>query len=154
MRAPPRGPGRTPSSDHAPSTRAHKAAGDIWDAPFGLPGLDTTSAVLIDAACRGRISFERLVALYSSGPAALYGLAPQKGTLGPGADADVVLVDTRPTRVLDDAGVHSRAGWTPFAGMRVQGQVAGTWVRGEPAFADGEVVAAPGHGCLVRRRVP
>jgi dihydroorotase-like cyclic amidohydrolase len=141
------------SSDHAPSTLAQKNAGTIWDAPFGLPGLDTTSAILIDAACRGRLPFERVVALYSAAPAMIYGLGPAKGSLEPGADADLVLVDPRASRILGNEAVRSRAGWTPFAGRRVRGRVTETWVRGKRVFADGEVVGMPGGGRLVRRRV-
>jgi dihydroorotase-like cyclic amidohydrolase len=38
------------SSDHAPSTLEQKRAGDIWNVHFGLPGLDSTFALLLDAA--------------------------------------------------------------------------------------------------------
>jgi len=62
------------SSDHAPSTRTQKGAASIWDVHFGLPGLDTTSAFLIDAALRGRLSLERIVELYATAPARTYGL--------------------------------------------------------------------------------
>ena len=56
------------SSDHAPSTLQQKAAGTIWEAPFGLPGLDTTLPLMIDAALSGRISLERLAGLYAEAP--------------------------------------------------------------------------------------
>ncbi|MDO8944843.1 MAG: amidohydrolase family protein, partial [Desulfobacterales bacterium] len=81
------------ASDHAPSTLAQKRGGSIWEAPFGLPGVDTTFRFLLDAAAKGRISYPMLVDLYSRRPAMLYGYYPRKGTLAPGSDGDIVLVD-------------------------------------------------------------
>ncbi len=136
------------ASDHAPSTREQKAGG-LWDAPFGLPGIDTTSTMLIDAACSDQISFERTAAVYSELPARTYGMGPQKGTLETGADADIVLIDPGATRTISDDGVRSKAGWTPSAGRSVRGAVVGTFLRGGQIFGDGEVLAEPGGGTFV-----
>jgi dihydroorotase len=138
------------SSDHAPSTRAHKLGHDIWDAHFGLPGLDTTMGILLDAAAHRRISYERIVELYSESPARLYGLAPRKGSLSTGADADVVLVDPRLRWTVTDAEILSRAGWSPYSGRELTGRAVRTYVRGRLAMSDGEVVALPGTGVLSR----
>jgi dihydroorotase-like cyclic amidohydrolase len=81
------------ATDHAPATVEQKREGSIWDVHFGLPGIDTTLSVLLDAAHRGRLSYERVVEVYSEAPARIYGLAPRKGRFAPGADADLVLVD-------------------------------------------------------------
>jgi dihydroorotase (multifunctional complex type) len=137
------------SSDHAPSTRAQKLGKNIWEAHFGLPGLDTTMAILMDAAAHGRISYERLVQLYSEAPARLYGLAPRKGSLTTGADADVVLVDPRQRWTVTDADVLSRAGWSPYSGRELTGRAVRTYVRGQLVMADGEVLAPPGTGVLL-----
>jgi dihydroorotase (multifunctional complex type) len=139
------------SSDHAPSTRAQKRAGSVWDAPFGLPGLDTTFAVLLDAAHAGRLAYERVVELYSTAPARRYGLAG-KGRLEPGADADLVLVDPERRWTVRDEDVVSRAGWSPFAGRTLVGGAVETYVRGEPAASEGRVTAEPGAGRFVAGR--
>ena len=136
------------ASDHAPSTREQKAGG-LWDAPFGLPGIDTTSTMLIDAALEDQIPLERLAAVYSEIPARTYGMGPQKGTLEPGADADVVLIDATATRTISDDSVRSKAGWTPYAGRSVRGAVVSTFLRGEEIFRAGEVLAEPGLGTFV-----
>jgi len=118
------------SSDHAPSTRAQKAAGDIWDVHFGLPGLDTTLPLLLDAALRGRLSLEDLARVYAEAPARRYGLYPRKGHLGPGADGDLLLIDPDSEEELTDERVLSKAGWTPYAGRRVRGGHVATVLRG------------------------
>lgn len=117
------------STDHAPSTRAQKAAG-IWEAHFGLPGLDTTLPLLLDTALRGTVSLEDVVRVYAHAPAVRYGLHPRKGHLGVGADADLLLVDPSPQRTLRDADVISKAGWTPYAGRSVRGAVVAAFLRG------------------------
>lgn len=118
------------SSDHAPSTLAQKGAGNIWDAHFGLPGLDSTMAILLDAAARGNIAYEDIARVYSEVPAQQYGLWPRKGRLAEGADADVILVDPAYSRVLRNEDVISKAGWTPFNGRSVTGRVEQTYLRG------------------------
>ncbi len=134
------------ASDHAPATRAQKREGSIWDVHFGLPGIDTTSALLIDAALEGRISPTRLAELYAAAPARLYGLYPRKGTLRPGSDADLVLVDPSARRVLRDEDVLSRAGWTPYHGRLVKGAVVATYLRGRKVAEGGRPNAPPGTG--------
>lgn len=130
------------ASDHAPSTLAQKRAGSIWDVPFGLPGIDTTLPVLLSGAADGRLSYERVVELYSEKPAQVYGLPPRKGSLLPGADADLVLVDPDATWELRNEDVRSRAGWSPFAGSTMRGRAVRTLLRGQTVAADGELAGA------------
>lgn len=119
------------STDHAPSTLAQKRAGDIWNVHFGLPGLDSTMSLLLDAVARGHLSYEDVVRVYSESPAQTYGLWPRKGSLSPGADADIILVDPAAMRTLRNEDVLSKAGWTPFHGREVQGAVVQTYLRGQ-----------------------
>ncbi|MBK5268416.1 MAG: dihydroorotase family protein [Acidimicrobiia bacterium] len=125
------------STDHAPSTLAQKSAGGIWEAPFGLPGIDTTLAFLIDAAARGEIAMSDVVRLYSTAPADRYGLAPRKGRLAPGSDADVVLVDPAGSWTVADADVISKAGWSPYSGRTFRGRVVATYLGGVEVGRDG-----------------
>lgn len=119
------------SSDHAPSTLEQKRAGDMWNVHFGLPGLDSTMALLLDAAARGHLAYEDIARVYSENPAKTYGLWPHKGRLAVGSDADIVLVDPAASRTLRNADVLSKAGWTPFDGRAVTGQVVRTYLRGQ-----------------------
>ncbi|UQX88989.1 dihydroorotase family protein [Jatrophihabitans telluris] len=143
------------SSDHAPSTAAQKAAGTIWDAPFGLPGLDTTLPVLLDSALTGRISVEDLVRSYSYTPAARYGLRG-KGRLAVGADADVVLVDPAARWTLANEDLRSKAGWSPYAGREFRGEVKSVLLRGIEIMSEGGPVGPkagrfiPGAGARSR----
>jgi dihydroorotase (multifunctional complex type) len=133
------------STDHAPSTRAHKLEGSIWDVHLGLPGVETTLPLLLHAALAepGRLSLERVVELASETPARRYGLFGRKGSLQVGADADLVLVDPAAERTLDDAQVVSKAGWTPYHGQRLAGRIVRTYSRGRLVAEDGRPVGDP-----------
>lgn len=126
------------STDHAPSTMQQKMDGDIWSAPFGLPGLDTTFPVLIDAALSGKIEMTDVARLYSETPAKRYGLHPRKGHLGMGADADFVLVDPKASWEIKTADLLSKAGWSPYSGRTLQGRAIATYLGGEEIARDGE----------------
>lgn len=134
------------STDHAPATLEQKRQGSIWDVHFGLPGLDTTLPVLLDAAHRGKLTYERVAGVYSETPARTYRLYPRKGALELGSDADLVLVDPGAEWVVKDGDVLSKAGWSPFSGRRLVGRPVGTYLRGQLIAKDGEVVAEPGTG--------
>lgn len=145
------------SSDHAPSTRAQKNNGSIWDVPFGLPGLDTTMPVLLDAALRGRASMQDLVRVYAEAPARRYGLSHRKGALKQGSDADLVLIDPSARWTLKDENVLSKAGWTPYAGRELFGAVVSVYLRGHLVAVDGAALDErfgdflPGPGTRRRR---
>jgi dihydroorotase (multifunctional complex type) len=124
------------STDHAPSTLAQKASGDIWTAPFGLPGLDTTLPFFLDAALRGLIELEDVARLYSSAPALRYGLKG-KGSLEPGSDADFVLVDPTGQWRVEDEDILSKAGWSPYSGRDFRGSVVATYLRGMAVSENG-----------------
>ena len=137
------------STDHAPSTLDQKFGSDIWECPFGLPGVETTLTMLLDAVAQGKLTLERLVQAYSETPARLLGLYPRKGAIRAGADADIVLVDTEQEHVLKNENIVSKAGWTPYDGRRVKGRPVMTFLRGTTVAEKGEVVAEAGGGRFV-----
>jgi dihydroorotase (multifunctional complex type) len=137
------------STDHAPSTLDQKFGSDIWDCPFGLPGVETTLTMLLKAANEEKITLERIVQAYSEAPARLLGLYPRKGAIRVGSDADIVLVDPEQEHVLENENIVSKAGWTPFAGYRVRGRPVMTVLRGEVIAENGKVVAKPGGGRFI-----
>lgn len=119
------------SSDHAPSTLQQKGCGSIWDAQFGLPGIDTTFPSMINAVAEEQLSWEDLSSVYAEMPARKYGLWPRKGAIRKGFDADFALVDPAVTWTLSNDDIISKAGWTPYADRTLKGQVVRTVLRGQ-----------------------
>jgi dihydropyrimidinase len=142
------------SSDHCGYTRAHKAADNWWDSAFGANGLQTELPVLHDElVVRRGLSYPLLVRLKCSNPARLFGLS-NKGTLGLGTDADVVVLDPTTTETITADDNASTADFTLFEGREVTGTVETVLVRGTPVVRDGELVGTPGDGQFVPREVP
>jgi dihydroorotase-like cyclic amidohydrolase len=84
------------------------------------------------------------------GPAARYGLAPRKGSIALGADADLVIFDPTAEWRIDERELVCHAGWSPYHGRDVTGRVQQVLVRGTTVFADGEVRGRAGAGRVVR----
>jgi len=93
---------------------------------------------LLDQASKGRISLTQIAEWTSEGPARTYEI-PRKGRLEVGYDADLVLVDTAATRTVEDAGVFTKCGWSPYSGMSLTGWPVMTVVLGRPVFREGEI---------------
>jgi dihydroorotase len=108
----------------------------------------TLEAVMLDYVNAGRLSLARLVDLTSAGPARLYNIAC-KGRIAAGYDADFTIVDLKRSETITNKWVASRAGWTPYDGVRVTGWPVGTFVRGKRVMWQGEV-ATPSTGEPVR----
>ncbi len=124
-------------SDHAPHTLEEKAK-SYPATPSGMPGVQTLVPVMLDHVNEGHLSLARFVDLTSAGPQHLFGIAG-KGRIAVGYDADLTIVDLKAKRVIDNAWIGSKCGWTPFAGRKVKGFPVGTVVRGRRAMWEGEL---------------
>jgi dihydropyrimidinase len=144
----------TVCTDHIPYTTATKKdpAHTFATIPPGMSNLETLLPMLYSEGVRkGRISLPRLVELVSTNPARIAGLAPRKGTIAPGADADLVVFDPNHTRTIRAPEMHSAADYDVFEGWDVTGWPALTISRGEVIFEQGHVTGQPGRGQFIKR---
>jgi dihydroorotase len=138
------------ATDHAPHTRAEKDA-SVWDAPSGVPGVETMLPLLLAEAVNGRLTYERVVEVTARNPATLFDL-PEKGTLAPSTDADLVVVDPDDLRPIRGTELHSKADWTPFEGHDgVFPEL--TMVRGHVVYEDGAFGPPVGRNVRAPRSV-
>jgi allantoinase len=143
------------ASDHAPWPPSEKDKSDIFANASGCPGLQTMVPLLYsEGVARGRIGLGRFVEVLCQNPARIFDLPAGKGSLRPGADADVILFDPRRRWTVREDQMLSNAKWTPFAGMAVQGAVVATLVRGAFAYREGALLAKPGDGRFVPAATP
>jgi dihydropyrimidinase len=148
------GPLDTVCTDHIPYTSARKLDPtlDFSRIPPGVSNLETLLPMLYSEGVRtGRITLPRLVELVATNPARIAGLAPRKGAIAPGADADPVVFDPERRRTIRAAEMHSACDYEVFEGWEVTGWPAVTISRGEVVFEDGRVLGQPGRGRFVPR---
>jgi allantoinase len=142
------------TTDHCAFTYESRLPGrdDIFQAPNGLPGIETFVPVVVTEARRRGVSWEQIAAWIAGVPAQLWQLDARKGEIRAGADADLALLDPQRVWAVRGADLHHTHKWTPFEGAEMTGRVVRTLVRGGTVFeeTDGEATfAPPGTGCFI-----
>jgi len=132
-------------SDHSPALRKEKEKGreDIWKSPPGMTGLQTLCASMLALVDRGKISLSDLVRTCCENPAKKFGLFPKKGTIAPGSDADIVVIDPNTATTIKDEDQYSRADYTTLAGETVNGRIDRVLLRGQTIFHEGRFGEKP-----------
>ncbi len=138
-------------SDHAPHKLEEKDAASIWDVKVGVPGLETTLPLLLTSVHQGRLTLQRLLELLCEKPAEIFGLA-DRGHLEEGRQADLAVVDFNRKFKIDASKFKSKAKFSPFDKWDAQGKPVKTYVGGQLVYDDGEIVAKPGSGSVIRGR--
>jgi dihydroorotase-like cyclic amidohydrolase len=129
-------------SDHAAVPEVKPQ--DLWEARSGFGGTALLYPVMLSEGHHRRgLGLERVAQLVSGGPARAYGLAPRKGALAVGADADLAIVDLEREQTVTPDLLHSAQPFTPFQGMRLKGWPVATVVRGRTVLKDGRLVSPP-----------
>ena len=143
------------STDHSVYHREYKEdVENWWDSPFGANSAQVSLPVFHEVAVNRRgFSYPFLVRVMCTNPARTFGF-PNKGTLEPGTDADVVVFDPGETWTIDEAENASDSTFSLYDGWEVTGAVERTFVRGQQVVDDGELVAEPGTGRFVERDLP
>lgn len=129
------------ATDHAPHTAEEKAQ-SYFKAPSGLPLVQHALLALFELAARGELDVETIVQRTAHAPALRFGVQ-ERGYLREGACADLVLVDPQGGTAVESANVLYKCGWSPFDGYRFQARIDATWVNGQLAWQDGQLVGAP-----------
>lgn len=129
----------TVASDHACCMEENKGD-DLWPALPGFGGTSLLYPVLISEGFHKRgIPLERLAQVASATPARIFNLAPRKGTIAVGSDADLAIIDIDLTQTVTPELCRSAQDHTPFNGVEVTGWPVTTLVRGIPMLRDGEI---------------
>jgi dihydropyrimidinase len=136
-------PSEVPWSDDPPSFN---------QIPGGAPGVETRVPLVYHFGVnRGRLSLNQFVEVTSTAAAKLFGLYPKKGTIAPGADADLVLFDPNREVSIAAEALHQNCDYTPYEGMRVKGWPQTVLSRGEIILRDGQFIGSEGRGHYLKR---
>jgi dihydroorotase len=124
----------TVGSDHAPHTIEEKGQDNF---PYGVPGVETTLPLLLNAVNNKRLTLNKLVELCCENPAKIFGIA-DKGFIRPGYDADLVIVDMNLEKEVRNQELLTRCKWSPFNGWKLRGWPVTTIVKGKAVFDKGK----------------
>ncbi|WP_193199690.1 dihydroorotase [Nostoc sp. MG11] len=125
------------ATDHAPHTLEEKTQ-EYPNSPSGMPGVETSLALMLTAAMEGRCTVSQVVNWMSKNVAVAYGI-PNKGAIAPGYDADLVLVDLNTYRPVRREELLTKCGWSPFEGWNLTGWAVTTIVGGEVVYDKGQL---------------
>ncbi len=147
------------SSDHCgysfegtEGKQRHGTEAPFRDIPNGIPGLATRLPLLFsEGVSKQRITPNEFVRLTSYNAAWLFGMYPRKGTIAPGADADLVLFDPSKQVTITNTLLQHAIDYTPYEGIQVTGWPVMTIARGRVVMRDGKITAEPGSGEFIAR---
>ena len=119
----------------------------------GVGGVQTMLPVLLTEGVHKRgLKLSHLVRMISTNPARIFGLYPQKGSLTPGSDADLVVVDLDKEWTLQADQLFYQNPQSPFIGYEFKGSIDRTILRGTTIYQDGKMLVEPGYGQVLCRK--
>jgi len=146
---------QTIATDHCPfNMLGQKEMGkdDFSRIPNGAPGIENRFNLMYTyGVLAGRISLNRFVQIMCANPAKIFGMYPRKGTIAPGADADVVLFDPNKKNVISVKTSRHKCDYALFEGMPTQGEPVSVLVNGEWALKQGQITTVKGSGRFIKR---
>lgn len=145
----------TVATDHCPfnfDTQKHAGKDAFNKIPNGAPGIENRMELLYsEGVAKGRITLNRYVEVTATAPARIFGI-PNKGSIAPGYDADIVLLDPRAERVLSAKTQYQKVDYNSYEGWKVKGCVVMTLKDGRVAFENGKLDVARGQGRYLPRK--
>lgn len=129
------------ATDHAPHLASEKA-NPYTSCPSGIPLVQFALQSALEGVFREDFSLERLVEAYAHAPATLFAIE-DRGYLREGCFADLALVDPGKPQTVRSDQVLSKCGWSPFEGDTFRASIAATFVNGNLAAREGEVLDTP-----------
>ncbi|NLW77946.1 MAG: dihydropyrimidinase [Ruminococcaceae bacterium] len=126
--------------------------GSFAHIPPGMPSAELRLPLMFsEGFMKGWLSLPQLVRACCTRPAQIFGIAPQKGDIAPGADADLVLFDPAVSWTVAQSQLHENVDYTPYEGMRLTGWPMLTFSRGEVIAAGRQFIGAAGRGRTLKR---
>ena len=125
------------ATDHAPHTKEEKSR-PYGDCPSGMPGVETSMAVMLDQVNKNKCTLEEVVRWMCENPVKLYSVRG-KGRVAEGFDADLALIDLKKKKTVRGAEMFTKVKWSPFEGEELQGWPVMTIVGGQVVFENGRV---------------
>ncbi len=142
------------STDHCPfcfKDQKELGAEDFRAIPNGIGGVEHRIDLIYQGVLAGEISLPRWVELCATTPARMFGMYPQKGSISPGADADIVLYDPEASWTISVDNHHMNMDYSAYEGFEIQGKVDTVLSRGNVIVSNDTFHGASSHGKYIKR---
>lgn len=126
------------ATDHAPHTLQEKEH-SYFKAPSGGPLVQHSLVAMLEMSKKGLISLEKVIEKMCHAPADLFRI-DRRGYIREGYFADLVLVNPAHSWVVSPENILYKCGWSPFEGTTFSHQITHTFVNGELAYDNGNVI--------------
>lgn len=125
---------------------------DFSKIPNGGPGIENRLSLLYTRGVdSGLMDMNRLVQVFATAPAKLFGLFPRKGTIAVGSDADIVVFDPAAETVISASTHHMNVDYNLYEGMTVKGVPEVVIANGKVVIEGGNYLGTPGDGHFLKR---
>jgi dihydropyrimidinase len=142
------------ATDHCPFRWEQKLMGekDFSKIPNGHPAIENRMELLYsEGVHKGRISLNKYVEVACTNPAKIFGMFPRKGTIAPGSDADILLLDPDHRHKISASTHHMNVDYSAYEGWEVTGKVKTVLLRGKVAIDEGRCLVEKGFGKFIPR---
>ena len=143
------------ATDHCPFKWDQKLMGkdDFSKIPNGHPAIEHRMELLFsEGVNKGKISLNKFVEISSTNAAKIFGMFPEKGSLAPGSDADIIIMDPNEEHVLSAKTHHMNVDYSAYEGWKVKGKIKTVVMRGKIAVDNNKLIVNPGYGKFVKRK--
>lgn len=124
----------------------------IWDVVPGYSVLQTHLASVLTEGVQNRgLDLTKVITHMTKRPAEKFGVYPQKGSLLPGSDADIVIVDMNLEKEVHSEALVSRSDFSIHEGRRLKGWPTATIKGGQIVMENGMLTATAPAGHIIRR---
>lgn len=143
------------ATDHCPFMWEQKKMGndDFSKIPNGHPAIENRMELLYSEGVeKGRITPNKFVEVACTNPAKIFGMFPEKGSIGIGSDADLVIFDPKKKHTLSAKTHHMNVDYSGYEGWEVTGKVEKVILRGKLAIDGDKCLVEKGNGKFVKRK--
>lgn len=145
------------ATDHCPFTKKDKDSwgGSITTLPMGIPGTETMTSLVLNGINSGKLETITAIKSITENPAKIFGLYPEKGSLIPGTDADIMIYNPSCEQVISQKNLYTNNDYSIYEGMKIQGKNVLTILRGKIIYTEKEGwLGKTGEGKFLKRNKP
>ena len=142
------------ATDHCPFNWEQKKMGenDFSKIPNGHPAIEHRMELLFsEGVVKNKISLNKFVEVSSTNAAKIFGMYPQKGTIGIDSDADIVIFDPNEKHTISVNSHHMNVDYSAYEGWEITGKCKTVLLRGNIAVDDNKLLVKKGYGKFVKR---